>query len=451
MLTSSNVRLDDLFKIGIGPSSSHTVGPMRAAAAFLAELVAVDALRNTHRLHVVLRGSLAATGEGHGTPGAVIAGLEGHEPATCDPAVVRDAWNRARRLRAILVGNRLVELDGIEFKPRDPDPRHPNAVEFHAFSENGRLLLRRTYLSVGGGFIETVDGSEAQTSKLPLPFTFGSFDELQTLCVDNGLTVAEVIAANERATGVDPRSASLAIWAAMNSCMTLARKPGPDILPGGLRVRRRAPALAHRVAEATGFSASIALIQLDAMAVNEENALGNRVVTAPTNGAAGILPAVIAHYLRTASAPKEGGVVAMLLTATALGAIIKTNASISGAQVGCQGEVGSACAMAAGALCAALGGTVHQVGKAAEMGLEHHLGLTCDPVGGLVQVPCIERNAIAAVTAVQAATLTLEEDIHTHLVSFDTVIETMRRVGADMHDKYKETSLGGLAVSVVEC
>ncbi|BBY65881.1 L-serine dehydratase [Mycolicibacterium helvum] len=427
---------------------------MRAAAAFVADLIEHNALQSTDRIRVVLRGSLAATGEGHGTPGAVVAGLQGHEPATCHPAVVRNAWGKAKATGAITVAGRIVGLDGIQFRPREPHPRHPNAVDFTAYAEAGQALLQRTYLSVGGGFIELAAAQQNSSDAAPqnLPYPFRSFVDLQVVCQQARASIAEVVAANEMAVGRDPRSDALMIWAAMEDCMRLGRQPGPDILPGGLQVRRRAPGLADRLSDAADFSAAVARIQLDAMAVNEENALGNRVVTAPTNGAAGILPAVIAHYVRSAPvAHAADGVTTMLLTATALGAIIKTNASISGAQVGCQGEVGSACAMAAGALCAAFGGSVAQVGKAAEMGLEHHLGLTCDPVGGLVQVPCIERNAIAAVTAVQAATLTLSEGHHTHLVSFDTAVETMRRVGADMHDKYKETSLGGLAVSVVEC
>lgn len=451
MLTSSDVRINDLFKIGIGPSSSHTVGPMLAAATFVGELASIGALDRTHRLGVVLRGSLAATGEGHGTPGAIIAGLQGHDPSTCDPAAVRGAWDQARSDGRITIGGRAVTLDSVEFRPFDRHPQHPNAVDFVAFSRSRCALLERTYLSVGGGFVERA-GEQGQQDPIPLlPFIFQSFSELQSACSEHGLTIAELVAANEEAADVDSKHAALTIWAAMENCMALGRQSGPEILPGGLRVRRRAPQLAERLDEVTGFAGEVARIQLDAMAVNEENALGNRVVTAPTNGAAGIMPAVIAHYVRSFPGSHIDGVVTMLLTATALGAIIKSNASISGAQVGCQGEVGSACAMAAGALCAALGGSVRQVGKAAEMGLEHHLGLTCDPVGGLVQVPCIERNAIAAVTAVQAATLTLQEGNQPHLVSFDTAVETMRRVGADMHDKYKETSLGGLAVSVVEC
>ena len=449
--TSSDVRMNELFKIGIGPSSSHTVGPMRAASAFLSEVGAAELLNATHRVTVVLRGSLAATGRGHGTPGAVIAGLEGHDPATCDPAVVRSAWQRATAQGSIQHADKQIRVDELEFRPLDPHADHPNAVDFTAYSTDGRVLLHRTYLSIGGGFIERAGAERGESERLPAPYVFRSFADLSALCATAGFTVAELMAANETAAGVDYRLTALAIWEAMDRCISAGQSPGAADLPGDLRVRRRAPDLARRLQDETGFSADVSRIQVDALAVNEENALGNRVVTAPTNGAAGILPAVIAHHLRSIPDGADEAVVSMLLTATALGAIIKTNASISGAQVGCQGEVGSACAMAAGALCAALGGTVSQVGKAAEMGLEHHLGLTCDPVGGLVQIPCIERNAIAAVTAVQAATLTLQEGHHPHVVSFDTAVTTMRRVGADMHDKYKETSLGGLAVSVVEC
>lgn len=451
MPLASDVRLGDLFKIGIGPSSSHTVGPMVAAGEFVTELTATGDITRSRHLRVVLRGSLAATGEGHGTPGAVIAGLQGHAPATCDPAVVRDAWTAVRHGGTISVAGQTMTLAPIEFRPREPHPLHPNALELSAVDEHGATLLDRTYLSVGGGFIETLGVAQSTTPERDVPFAFNSFDELHALCIEHGLTIADVVAANELAAGTDPVSAASTIWSAMDSCIESGLEPGPTTLPGGLGVRRRAPELADRVSEGNGFAAAVSRIQLDAMAVNEENALGNRVVTAPTNGAAGILPAVISHYVRTAPPTDRSGVVTMLMTATALGAIIKSNASISGAQVGCQGEVGSACAMAAGALCAALGGSVSQIGKAAEMGLEHHLGLTCDPIGGLVQVPCIERNAIAAVTAVQAATLTLQEGDHAHLISFDTAVKTMRDVGADMHEKYKETSLGGLAVSLVEC
>ncbi|WP_435084322.1 L-serine ammonia-lyase [Gordonia hongkongensis] len=450
-MLASDVRLDDLFKIGIGPSSSHTVGPMVAAAAFVSELAEITKVGRPRRLRVVLRGSLASTGEGHGTPGAVIAGLLGHAPATCDPATVRNAWKNGRGPDTIVVAGRRIALDPIVFKPREPHPLHPNAVEISVVDEHGAIVLERSYLSVGGGFIETVGFSPPSSSESKIPFVFDTFGELHRLCIETGVTIAELVAANEVAAGVDPDAAASEIWTAMNACIESGLGSGPKTLPGGLGVRRRAPALAARLAEESGFSAAVARIQLDAMAVNEENALGNRVVTAPTNGAAGIVPAVISHYVRSAQSADRNGIVAMLLTATALGAIIKSNASISGAQVGCQGEVGSACAMAAGSLCAALGGTVAQIGKAAEMGLEHHLGLTCDPIGGLVQVPCIERNAIAAVTAVQAATLTLQEDDHAHLVSFDAAVKTMRDVGADMHEKYKETSLGGLALSLVEC
>ena len=450
MLSSSDVRMNELFKIGIGPSSSHTVGPMRAASAFLDEVRAAGLLDAAHRVAVVLRGSLAATGRGHGTPGAVIAGLEGHDPATCDPAVVRSAWKRATRHGSVRLAEKYIGVDDIIFRPTDPHPDHPNAVDLLAYSVDGSILLHHTYLSIGGGFIELA-GVERGNGAQRACHVFQSFSDLAALCSETGLTVAEVVAANEEAAGVEHQAHALAIGKAMDECIAAGQLPGPADLPGDLRVRRRAPELARRLAGTSGFAAEVSRIQVDALAVNEENALGNRVVTAPTNGAAGILPAVIAYHLRSAPDNPDHAVHTMLLTATALGAIIKTNASISGAQVGCQGEVGSACAMAAGALCAALGGTVNQIGKAAEMGLEHHLGLTCDPVGGLVQIPCIERNAIAAITAVQAATLTLHEGHHPHIVSFDTAITTMRRVGADMHNKYKETSLGGLAVSVVEC
>ncbi len=441
-----------MFTVGIGPSSSHTVGPMRAAGMFVDHLTAAGLIGEANRIRVVLRGSLGATGVGHGTPDAVVAGLLGWAPETCDPDRVHGLWAALQEYPFIEVKGHSIRVEhaDVELAPTLPHPEHPNALDVIALGADGRTIAERCYLSVGGGFVVTQGQQAAETSAVPIPYT--SYDDLVATCNEMGLTVAQVVARNEVALGADPREDALAIWAEMSACIRNGCTRTEDALPGGLLVRRRAPTLARTVDTGTedGLSEWISRIQLAALAVNEENASGHRVVTAPTNGAAGIMPAVIDHYTRLPGSTPDG-VVDMLLTATAIGGIIKSGASISGAEVGCQGEVGSACAMAAGALCAVLGGTPEQVGKAAEMGLEHHLGLTCDPVGGLVQIPCIERNAIAAVTAVQAAILTLREGISEHHVSLDTVIRTMARVGADMHDKYKETSLGGLAVSVPEC
>ncbi|MGC0366606.1 L-serine dehydratase [Rhodococcus sp. 27YEA15] len=448
---SAHTSMADLFSIGIGPSSSHTVGPMRAAAGFVAGLRSAYLLAETTHIQVRLRGSLGATGVGHGTPDAVLAGLRGWSPHDCDPDAVHGLWERARHLPTVSIDGHLVTIahDDIVLDPFSPHPDHPNALEFKAINTDGAVVAVRSYLSVGGGFVVTP--GEVPPAPAAVPYPYRTFDDLLTLCASRHLTVAEIVAANEWALGRDPEADAAQIWAAMQACIDAGRTRADGSLPGGLAVRRRAPGLARTLdGQPTHELTAVSRIQLAALAVNEENASGFRVVTAPTNGAAGILPAVVEHYLRTPGADRFG-VMDMLLTATAIGSVVKAGASISGAEVGCQGEVGSACAMAAGALCAALGGTPAQVGKAAEMGLEHHLGLTCDPVGGLVQIPCIERNAIAAVTAVQAATLTLNEADQPHHVSLDTAVRTLRDVGADMHDKYKETSRGGLAVNVVEC
>ncbi|MFI5433066.1 L-serine ammonia-lyase [Rhodococcus baikonurensis] len=447
----AHTSMSELFSIGIGPSSSHTVGPMRAAASFVTGLRNAHLLARTSRIQVRLRGSLGATGVGHGSPDAVLAGLRGWSPRDCDPAAVHGLWERSRALHEISVGDHSVTVayEDITLAPFDPHPDHPNALQFIAIANDGTVAEDRTFLSVGGGFVVTV--GQTQSSPPQIPYPYRTFDDLLTLSASRELTIAEIAAANEWALGRDPQADAVEIWEAMRACIVAGRTRADGTLPGGLAVRRRAPGLARTLDSPPPHELTeISRIQLAALAVNEENASGFRVVTAPTNGAAGILPAVVEHYLRTPGADMNG-VIDMLLTATAIGSVVKAGASISGAEVGCQGEVGSACAMAAGALCAALGGTPAQVGKAAEMGLEHHLGLTCDPVAGLVQIPCIERNAIAAVTAVQAATLTLNEKDQPHHVSLDTAIRTLRDVGADMHDKYKETSRGGLAVNVVEC
>lgn len=449
----------ELFSVGIGPSSSHTVGPMRAGADFAARADAALPGR-VRRLRAVLYGSLAATGLGHGTPDALVAGLAGLLPETCDPAAVRGAWSAHPAGRPLLLaGVQPVPFDSADvvLEPRVRRPGHPNTLVLSAWAEGAEPALEETYESIGGGFIRRVGEPAAP----PVTATSGvasaapgfrSGAELLALCRD-GRTVADVAWAAEtaRRDPADVRAGLDAVWAAMQACVT-AGMATEGTLPGGLRVRRRAASMraSLEAAEAAGRHVQGEWLQVYALAVNEENAAGGRVVTAPTNGAAGILPAVLHHYWRTEPSASVDGVHQFLLTSAAIGSLIKANASISGAEGGCQAEVGSACAMAAAGLCAVLGGTPEQVENAAEIAMEHHLGLTCDPIAGLVQVPCIERNAIAATTAVTAARLALHGD-GSHIVSLDAVVETMRQTGADMSDKYKETSRGGLAVNVVEC
>ncbi|WP_225753893.1 L-serine ammonia-lyase [Actinotalea sp. Marseille-Q4924] len=485
--TTAYVSLFDLFSIGVGPSSSHTVGPMRAARAFARRLRDDGLLDQVDRVTCVLYGSLGATGLGHGTPDAVVAGLADLDPATCDPDAVRGAWSRrpaeadgapgapqvdvapaapagprAPRHAAddglLLAGERPIVFprDAVALAPRTRLPGHPNALTLLAWQDGEPLPLREeTWYSVGGGFVvrdgARTDGDDAAP---PVPYPFDTAADLLATCDATGLDIAGVARANEEALhGREAVEARLdAVWDAMTTCVSRGLR-ATGTLPGGLRVPRRAAAvrahLEERDARGEGGT-STEWLHAWALAVNEENASGGRVVTAPTNGAAGIVPSVAHHYLRFVPGASREGVHRFLLTAAALGSLFKRNASISGAEGGCQAEVGSACAMAAGALCAVRGGTPRQVENAAEIAIEHHLGLTCDPVGGLVQIPCIERNAIAASTAVSAALLALHGD-GTHLVSLDTVVETMRQTGQDMSSKYKETSEGGLAVNVVEC
>ncbi|MEY9894821.1 L-serine dehydratase [Catenulispora sp. MAP5-51] len=454
----------DLFSIGIGPSSSHTVGPMRAAGMFVRGLKDDGLLDRTSSVRAELFGSLGATGHGHGTPKAVMLGLEGNTPDTVD---VDTADEQVERIRT----TRRIRLLAAEIGPRceivfDPDaelilhrrrtlPYHANGMTLCAYDVAGALLLQKTYYSVGGGFVvdeQAVGADRVKADDTVLRYPFHSCDELLGLCRETGLSVSALMLENEKAwrTEQEIRSGLLEIWAVMKACVDrgLARE---GILPGGLKVRRRAAAAA-RVLRTVGDPAdrSMEWITLYAMAVNEENAAGGRVVTAPTNGAAGILPAVLHYYLAFVPGTDDDGIVRFLLAAGAIGLLYKENASISGAEVGCQGEVGSACSMAAGALAEVLGGTPEQVENAAEIGMEHNLGLTCDPVGGLVQIPCIERNGMAAVKAVTAARMALRGDGRHH-VSLDKVIKTMKETGADMKVKYKETARGGLAVNVIEC
>ncbi|MBF6542370.1 L-serine ammonia-lyase [Nocardia brasiliensis] len=449
----------DLFKVGIGPSSSHTVGPMRAAGAFVDRLKGTGVLHDTAALRVLLYGSLGATGRGHGSVEAIVAGLAGARPESVDPDTMRDIVAEARAdARIYLGGAQPISFamdEDIELLARTRLPFHTNGMLFAARDAAGRVLLECRYYSIGGGFVLDEDEIDGRAAEAPMevPYSFGSADELLSLTAATGRSIAELVLANEmtRRSGDQVRADLLAIWAVMRGCVERGMS-STGVLPGTLRVRRRAATLFDRLrseAEDNDPLRAMEWVTLYAMAVNEENAAGGRVVTAPTNGAAGIIPAVL-HYIQQFVTDAEDSVVEFLLTAGAIGQLMKENASISGAEVGCQGEVGSACAMAAAGLAAVLGGTPAQIENAAEIGMEHNLGLTCDPIGGLVQIPCIERNGIAAVKAITAARMAIRGDGHHH-VSLDQVIQTMRATGADMLDKYKETSQGGLAVAVVEC
>lgn len=469
----------DLFTIGIGPSSSHTVGPMRAAGAFVGGLRQQGLLGDVSRVSCSLFGSLGSTGLGHGTPDAIVAGLSGLVPETCDPDEVRGAWSQLPRgsssaLRdagflelslaagsresILLGGSQSITMtqDDIVFLPRTRLPAHPNALSFTAWNRAGdEPLASETYYSVGGGFIRREGQIGDAVPTLEAEPSFTSASSLLALCDERGLSIAAVALSIETArrdsAAVGERLDG--IWAAMNAAIESGLNAS-GTLPGGLGVIRRANGIRQRLEASrdagSDHDLSTEWLHAFALAVNEENAAGSRVVTAPTNGAAGIVPAVGRYYLTFVPGASAAGMREYLLTATAIGSLFKSNASISGAEAGCQGEVGSACAMASGALCAVLGGTPRQVENAAEIAMEHHLGLTCDPVGGLVQVPCIERNAIASSTAVSAARLALNGD-GSHRVSLDMVIETMRQTGEDMSSKYKETSEAGLAVNVIEC
>jgi L-serine dehydratase len=458
------VSVFDLFKIGIGPSSSHTVGPMRAAARFTSHWLEDNGLlARTARVRVEVYGSLALTGRGHGTDKAVLMGLEGHWPNEIDPDVIPPALERIRKQKKLmLLGRHEIAFDekhDLVMNKRQKLPFHTNGMRFTAWDADGEQLATRDYYSVGGGFVVNTDEAAedrivADTTELPYPFHSG--DELLQRCADNDLDIAGVILANEKAwRSEDEINAGLReLWKAMQDCTARGiREKGT--LPGGLHVVRRAPSLHAELSSKPEAGMRDPLTVLDwvnlyALAVNEENAAGGRVVTAPTNGAAGIIPAVLHYYDRFCPGANEKGVFTFLLTAAAIGILYKENASISGAEVGCQGEVGVACSMAAAGLTAALGGTPGQVENAAEIGMEHNLGLTCDPIGGLVQIPCIERNAMGAVKAINASRMALRGD-GKHKVSLDKVIKTMRDTGRDMQDKYKETSRGGLAVNVIEC
>jgi L-serine dehydratase len=450
----------DIFKVGLGPSSSHTMGPMNAACAFATGLAGQGLLEGTARVGVQLYGSLALTGLGHCTDRAVLLGLEGHRPDEVDPGAIEPALARIRatgRLR--LAGTREIEFD----EPLDllllrdqVLPLHTNGMRFTALAADGKVLHRDEFYSTGGGFIvrpEEFGRPATARSEIVVPHTFASASELLAAARDHGLELHELVLANERAFRPDAETASalLGIWSVMHDCIERGFS-GTGLLPGVLKVRRRAARL-HRVLVESREQRPLDVmdwVNAFALAVNEENAAGGRVVTAPTNGAAGIVPAVIAYYRRFEPGASDDGVVRFLLVAGAIGMLYKRNASISGAEMGCQGEVGVACSMAAAGLVAALNGTNEQVENAAEIGMEHNLGLTCDPIAGLVQIPCIERNAMGAVKAINAARLAMRGD-GTHKVSLDQVIATMRQTGKDMSVIYKETSQGGLAVNVPEC
>jgi L-serine dehydratase len=451
----------ELFKIGIGPSSSHTVGPMRAAHAFVSAIAAADRLGEVDRVEVALYGSLAWTGKGHATDRAVILGLSGMEPATVDPDAADAAFAAAGAGGHLTLGGiRTIGFDygrDILFDGHAETPKHPNTLAFAAFDRDGALVAHERWCSIGGGFVvpEAEVGTPAETT-VSVPHPFRSGRDLLAIGRHTGLSIADIVLANERALRPDVEiDAHLgAVAKVMMACVDRGVATTGE-LPGGLKVKRRAKAIRDRLlarSHANDRAAHEVMdwVSLYAIAVNEENAAGGRVVTAPTNGAAGVVPATLRYFLDHCAGAGPEGVRTFLLTATAIGALFKMNASISGAEVGCQGEVGVACSMAAAGLCAALGGTNEQIENAAEIGMEHHLGMTCDPIAGLVQVPCIERNAFGAISAVNAASLALHGD-GTHVVSLDKVIVTMRETGRDMASKYKETSLGGLAVNLPEC
>jgi L-serine dehydratase len=458
-----HISVFDIFKIGIGPSSSHTVGPMRAAKRFTERLAADGQLAQTATVKVELFGSLGFTGKGHNSDRAVILGLEGDEPATTNIETVAARVAAAESTKRLaLLGTHAIVFDpatAIVFHRREKLPLHANGMRFTAFAADGATIVERIYYSVGGGFVVDHAGAPADGSmpaeQVTVPYPFNTGDELLHHAVEHGMAVSTLMLENEKAhmPEAQVRAQVLALWHAMDACV----KRGCEregILPGGLKVKRRAASLFRKL-KSNPHNNTDPLVIMDwvnlfALAVNEENAAGGRVVTAPTNGAAGIVPAVLTYYRRFLPNADDEGSIRFLLTAAAIGALYKKNASISGAEVGCQGEVGVACSMAAGALAEVMGGTPAQVENAAEIGMEHNLGLTCDPIGGLVQVPCIERNAMGAVKAINAARLALQGD-GTHKVSLDKVIKTMWRTGADMSSKYKETARGGLAVNIIEC
>lgn len=452
----------DLFKVGIGPSSSHTVGPMRAAGMFAHALQKEGLLNQTASVKADLYGSLGATGKGHGSDVGIMLGLMGYTPDTVDVDSVPELIKRVRTEETIaLLGRKTIafrEKEHLLMHRREAMAEHPNGMQFSAFGAAGTLLRQAKYLSVGGGFVVTVGArnDHVLTAYQHAPHPFTSGNQLLAACKQHGLTISEVMWANELTWRTDDeiRSQLLYLWRVMRECVQRGLTH-EGTLPGRFKVPRRAPVLAAQLRARAERVPSDPLSVMDwvnvyAFAVNEENAAGGRVVTAPTNGAAGVIPAVLHYYDKFAVNATDDGVIEFLMTAAAIGILYKLNASISGAEVGCQGEVGVACSMAAAGLAAVMGGSPEQVENAAEIGMEHNLGLTCDPIGGLVQVPCIERNAMGAVKALNAARMAMQGDGQ-HVVSLDKVIKTMCETGADMKTKYKETSRGGLAVNIVEC
>lgn len=450
----------DIFKIGIGPSSSHTVGPMRAANRFVERLAEAGLLSQVNTIKVALYGSLGATGKGHGSDRAVILGLQGEHPDQIDPNQITPMLNQIQQQGQLRLGGThaiAFEQTQLEFHWRSL-PHHPNGMVFTAYDAEG-AIAQHTYYSVGGGFVvdeEAIGVDRIQPDQTPIPHPFKTAAELLRLCQTHHCSISQLMLENEQVwrTETDIRAGLLHLWAVMQACVRRGYTTD-GILPGALQVKRRAADLYRSLSRQPTTSLNDPLVVMDwvnlyALAVNEENAAGGRVVTAPTNGAAGIVPAVMHYYQQFVADASEDGLIRFLLTAGAIALLYKENASISGADVGCQGEVGVACSMAAGALTEVMGGTPEQVENAAEIGMEHNLGLTCDPVGGLVQVPCIERNAMGAMKAINAARMALRGN-GSHRVSLDCVIRTMRDTGADMHVKYKETSRGGLAVNVIEC
>ncbi|MBN2069351.1 MAG: L-serine ammonia-lyase [Opitutales bacterium] len=458
------ISLFDLFKTGIGPSSSHTVGPMIAARQFLDGLNQRQLLPTVRKINIELFGSLGATGRGHGTGKAILLGLTGALPEKVDPDTIEDTVNRITQSGTLELMNKYPVgfnyVEDIIFHRMKHLDYHSNGLTFSAWASSGELIGKQTFYSIGGGFV--LAENEAGEIELPadttrLPYNFSSGAELIELCGEQERSIAEIMLSNEMSwrEETEVKEGILALWRVMQECVEKGiHREG--ILPGGLNIKRRAAKLyrelrqQNRIDRVTPSLGAMDWVNLYALAVNEENAAGGRVVTAPTNGAAGIIPAVLHYYWNFCPGSCEEGIIEFFLTAAAIGILCKKNASISGAEVGCQGEVGSACAMAAAGLAAATGGTPAQIENAAEIGIEHNLGLTCDPIGGLVQIPCIERNAMAAVKAINSATLALRGD-GAHYVSLDKAIRTMRDTGRDMSDKYKETSRGGLAVNVPDC
>jgi L-serine dehydratase len=448
----------DLFKIGIGPSSSHTVGPMRAARRFVERLEANHHLSSASRVVAELYGSLALTGTGHGTDRAVLLGLSGEKPEEVDPSQIDSIIGAIRSTHALkLLGTYSIPLDescDLIFRVDQVLPGHPNGMQFTAFDQHGGILAREIYYSVGGGFIiREGEPSATDTVPLPVPHQFSNSEELLEQAERKHLPIWQLMLENECALRPDEqvRDRIRQVWSVMDGCIERGLRT-EGILPGGLNVRRRAPRLYKKLQQQVGDDPLRAMdwVNVWAIAVNEENAAGGRVVTAPTNGAAGLIPAVVRYYLQFVPKSSEEGLMRFFLTSGAIGILYKENASISGAEVGCQGEVGVACSMAAGGLAGALKATNREVEYAAEIGMEHHLGMTCDPIGGLVQIPCIERNAIGAVKAINACRMAMQESGE-HKVSLDQVIRTMYQTGLDMQSRYKETALAGLAVNVKEC